>query len=116
MLWIHQNNRVLRFPRPVAQSDRITPDAVIGQFDFVSSTSAAVNATSLKNPAGLAIGPNGDFVRRRFGQQPGAGVASRRWKRSQCNSRVWAAEHVFPPLKPAGFQPQTLTAPQRRSR
>jgi sugar lactone lactonase YvrE len=55
------NNRVLRFPRPVAQTGQITPDAVIGQVDFTSSTSAAVNASSLSNPAGLAIGPNGDL-------------------------------------------------------
>ncbi len=55
------NNRVLRFPRPVAQSGRITPDAVIGQPNFTSSVSAAVNAASLKTPAGLAIGPNGDL-------------------------------------------------------
>lgn len=56
------NNRVLRFPRSaINQSGRITPDAVIGQSNFGSSTSALVSASSLKNPGGLAIGPNGDL-------------------------------------------------------
>ena len=45
------NNRVLRYPRPVSQSGRISPDAVIGQVDFTSSLSAAVSATSLNAPA-----------------------------------------------------------------
>jgi uncharacterized protein (TIGR03437 family) len=55
------NNRILRYPRPVSQTGRITPDAVIGQADFTSSTSAAVSSTSLNTPAGLALGPNGDL-------------------------------------------------------
>ena len=55
------NNRVLRYPRPVNQSGRISPDVVIGQTDFTSSLSAAVSATSLNGPSGLAIGPNGDL-------------------------------------------------------
>ena len=55
------NNRVLRYPRPVDQSGRITPNAVFGQADFASSISADVSAGSLHAPAGLAIGPNGDL-------------------------------------------------------
>ena len=55
------NNRVLRYPRPVNQSGRISPDAVIGQLDFSSSLSASVNATSLNSPGLLGIGPNGDL-------------------------------------------------------
>jgi uncharacterized protein (TIGR03437 family) len=55
------NNRVLRYPRPVNQTGRITPDAVIGQADFTSSTSAALSASSLRAPAGLAIGPDGNL-------------------------------------------------------
>ncbi len=55
------NNRVLRYPRPVDQSGRITPDAVIGQPGFTTSTYAAVGAASLHTPSGLAIGPNGDL-------------------------------------------------------
>jgi len=55
------NNRVLRFPRPVAQAGRITADAVIGQVDFASSVSAVVSASSLRNPRGVAFGPDGDL-------------------------------------------------------
>jgi uncharacterized protein (TIGR03437 family) len=55
------NNRVLRFPRPVNQSGRITPDALFGQADFTSSVSAAVNASSLHGPTGVAIGPDGNL-------------------------------------------------------
>src|SRR5262249_37961123 len=55
------NNRVLRYPRPVAQSGRITPDIVLGQFNFTTATSAAVSATSMNAPGGLALGPNGDL-------------------------------------------------------
>ena len=55
------NNRVLRFPRPTDQSGRILPDLVIGQVDFTTSTSAAVNAYSLRAPAGVGIGPDGNI-------------------------------------------------------
>lgn len=55
------NNRVLRFPRPVSQSGRISPDLVIGQPDFTSSAAALATASSLKSPAGLAIGPDGNL-------------------------------------------------------
>jgi uncharacterized protein (TIGR03437 family) len=55
------NNRVLRFPRPVNQNGRITPDAVIGQANFTTSTSASISASSLNSPGGVAIGPNGDL-------------------------------------------------------
>ncbi len=55
------NNRVLRFRRPVDQSGRITADLVIGQRDFLSSISAAVSASSLRSPSGVAVGPQGDL-------------------------------------------------------
>src|SRR5579863_10747985 len=55
------NNRVLRYQRPTAQQGRITPDAVIGQTTFTSSTSAVVSASSLSAPGGVAVGPNGDL-------------------------------------------------------
>jgi uncharacterized protein (TIGR03437 family) len=55
------NNRVLRYPRPVDQSGPITPDAALGQSDFTSSASAALNAASMHSPAGVAVGPNGDL-------------------------------------------------------
>ncbi len=55
------NNRVLRYPRPVDQSGRITPDAVIGQPNFTSATSAAISAASLRAPSAVAIDPDGDI-------------------------------------------------------
>jgi uncharacterized protein (TIGR03437 family) len=55
------NNRILRFPRPASQPAPIAPDAVIGQPDFTSSTSALVTASSLRAPGGLAFGPDGDL-------------------------------------------------------
>lgn len=56
------NNRVLRFPKPVQQSGRITADMVIGQPDFSSSDSAAISASTLHSPSGLAIGPDGNLL------------------------------------------------------
>jgi uncharacterized protein (TIGR03437 family) len=55
------NNRVLRYPRPVDQSGRITPDVVLGQPEFTSSSSAVVSAASFRAPGGLAFGPNGNL-------------------------------------------------------
>ena len=55
------NNRVLRYPRPVDQSGPITPDVVLGQTDFTSAASAALNAASMKAPSGVALGPNGNI-------------------------------------------------------
>jgi uncharacterized protein (TIGR03437 family) len=76
------NNRVLRFPRPAAQSGRITPDAVLGQPNFTSAASAAVNASSLNAPAGLAMGPDGSLFVADAGNHrvlqfpPGAGTGA----------------------------------------
>lgn len=107
----YQNNRVLRYPRPVSQSGRITPDAVIGQVDFMSSTSAGVNAASLKNPAGLAIGPNGDLFVADSGNNrviefpagSGNGASA---------LRVYGQPNMFSSVKPGQFSAQTLSAPQ----
>ena len=107
----YQNNRVLRFPRPVAQSGRITPDAVIGQFDFVSSTSAAVNATSLKNPAGLAIGPNGDLFVADSGNNRVLEFAAGAGNGASA-IRVYGQPNMFSAVKPSQVSAQTLTAPQ----
>jgi uncharacterized protein (TIGR03437 family) len=105
------NNRVLRFPRPVSQSGRIAPDAVIGQLDFTSSTSAAVNASSLNTPAGVAIGPNGDlFVADsgnhrvlEFAASPGTGAAA---------IRVYGQPGMTTGVKPVQMSAQTLSGPQ----
>src|SRR5262249_27344696 len=61
-LWVADagNNRLLRYPRPVDQPGRITPDTVLGQTDFTSSVSAAITASTLNTPSGVAIGPDGD--------------------------------------------------------
>jgi uncharacterized protein (TIGR03437 family) len=55
------NNRVLRYPRPVDQAAPVTPDAVLGQSDFTSAASAALNAASMHTPSGVALGPNGNI-------------------------------------------------------
>jgi uncharacterized protein (TIGR03437 family) len=55
------NNRVLRYPQPVSQTGRITPDIVIGQANFTSAISAEIGASSLRAPAAVAIGPDGDL-------------------------------------------------------
>jgi uncharacterized protein (TIGR03437 family) len=55
------NNRVLRYPRPISQTGRIRPDAVLGQPNFVSAVSAAVSASSLRAPAAVVIGPDGNL-------------------------------------------------------
>jgi uncharacterized protein (TIGR03437 family) len=105
------NNRVLRFPRPVSQSGRITPDAVIGQLDFTSSVSAAVNASSLSGPASVAIGPNGDlFVadngNSRVVEYPsGAGTGA-------SAVRVFGQPGMTTALRPTQVSPQTITSPQ----
>lgn len=53
------NHRVLRYRRPFEQSGRATPDLVIGQRDFQTANSAAVNSGSLREPGGIALGPDG---------------------------------------------------------
>jgi len=62
-LWVadSSNNRVLRYPHPVSQGGRITPDIVIGQTDFNSAASAGVSGSTLRTPTGLALGPDGNL-------------------------------------------------------
>ncbi len=106
-----RNNRVLRFPRPTAQQGRITPDAVIGQTNFTSSTFAVVSASSLNAPGGLAIGPNGDlFVADtgnnrvlEFQSNPGNGASA---------IRVYGQPNMNASGKPFQLSVQTLSAPQ----
>ena len=105
------NNRVLRYPRPVAQSGRITPDAVIGQADFTTADSALVSSVSLKTPSGVAIGPNGDlFVADNgnnrvleYGSGAGNGAAA---------IRVYGQPAMTSSIQPSHFSAQTLSAPQ----
>ena len=105
------NNRVLRFPRPVAQSGRITPDAVIGQINFTTATSAAVSASTLSAPGGLTIGSNGDlFVADagnnrvlEFPSGAGNGVSA---------IRVYGQAGFNSSSKPSQLGTQTLVGPQ----
>lgn len=105
------NNRVLRYPRPVAQSGRITPDAVLGQLDFTSSLSALVNGGTLNTPTGLAIGPNGDLFVADTGNNrvleyapgPGNGAVA---------IRVYGQPSMTSALNSGQPSAQTLNAPQ----
>jgi len=104
------NNRVLRFSRPVNQSGRIAPDAVLGQADFTSSVSAAVNGASLNGPAGLALGPNGDlFVADagnnrvlEFAANAGTGASA---------IRVFGQPSMTSAVRPSQVSAQTLANP-----
>lgn len=105
------NNRVLQFPRPVNQSGRITPNAVIGQANFTSATSASINASSLNGPGGLAIGPNGDLFVADSGNNRvlefpatlGQGTAA---------IRVYGQPSMTVASRPLQISAQTLASPQ----
>ena len=105
------NNRVLRFPRPVAQTGRITPDAVIGQPDFTTADSALVSAASLKAPSGVAIGPTGDLFVADSGNNrvleyaPGPAT----WAAA---IRVYGQPGMNSSVQPSQVSAQTLSAPQ----
>jgi uncharacterized protein (TIGR03437 family) len=53
------NNRVLRYPTPINQTGRITPDVVLGQPNFTSSATGVVSASSLTAPSAVAVAPGG---------------------------------------------------------
>ena len=105
------NNRVLGFPRPVAQQGRITPNAVIGQANFTSSVSAVVTASSLNTPGGVAVGPSSQlFVadtgnNRVLEYSPGAATGA-------SAVRVYGQPGMNSSLKPGVPGPQTLSNPQ----
>lgn len=105
------NNRVLRYPRPVDQKGRITPDAVIGQADFSSATSAVVTAASLNGPSGLAFGADGrlfvaDTGNNRVLEFPdGAGFGA-------AAVRIYGQPNAVSAVKPAQLSSQTLAGPR----
>jgi uncharacterized protein (TIGR03437 family) len=105
------NHRVLRFPRPVSQSGRISPDAVIGQVDFTSAASAAVNASSLNSPGGLALGPTGNLFVADAGNnrvlEYAAGAGS-----GATAIRVYGQPNMTTSSRQSQVSPQTLSAPQ----
>ena len=105
------NNRVLRYPRPVNQGGRISPDAVIGQTDFTSSASAAVTASSLKGPAGVAIAASGDLLVADAGNNRvlefGNGAAT-----GSAAIRVYGQPNMNTGVRSSQVSGQTLAAPQ----
>ncbi len=105
------NHRVLRYPRPVGQAGRITPDAVIGQADFTSSDSALVSAFSLKNPSGVAIAANGHLFVSDSGNnrvlEYAAGAGN-----SAAAIRVYGQPSMASSVKSSQVSAQTLSGPQ----
>jgi uncharacterized protein (TIGR03437 family) len=105
------NNRVLRFPRPVNQGGRIAPDAVIGQADFTSSLSAALNASSLKAPGAVAIGSNGDLFVVDSGNNRVLEFAAGTGNGASA-IRVYGQPNMNSAAKSSQPSAQTLTSPQ----
>ena len=105
------NNRVLRYPSPVTQPGRITPDLVLGQADFTSSASAAVTAASLRAPAGLALGTDGSLFVADSGNNRvlefAAGAVS-----GAAAVRVYGQATFTSSLAQGRLSAQTLTNPQ----
>jgi uncharacterized protein (TIGR03437 family) len=104
------NNRVLRFPRPVNQPGRITPDAVLGQSDFTSSTSAVVSASSLRRPFAVALGRDGTLFVADTGNHRvvefAAGAST-----GASAIRVYGQPNMFSAVLPAQASAQTLNSP-----
>jgi sugar lactone lactonase YvrE len=105
------NHRVLRFPRPVDQTGRVTPDAVIGQVDFTSSVSAVVSASSLRSPGALAFGPDGDLFVADTGNNRVLEFPAASGNPSTA-VRVYGQPNFTSSSAPAQSSAQTLTAPQ----
>jgi len=105
------NNRVLRYPRPVDQAGRITPDVVIGQSDFTSSASAAVSNASLRAPAGLALGPDGNLFVADAGNNRVLEFAAGSGTRAAA-IRVYGQPNFSSAIRPGQVSAQTLSAPQ----
>ena len=105
------NHRVLRYPRPVSQSGRIAPDVVLGQADFNSAGSAAINAASLKSPSGVIIGPDGDLFIADSGNNRvlefAAGVGNR-----AAAIRVYGQTDFLTGGAPSAVSAVTLASPQ----
>jgi uncharacterized protein (TIGR03437 family) len=105
------NNRLLIYPRPVAQQGRITPSVVLGQSGFTTSVSAAVSASSLSAPGGVAIGPNGDIFVADIGNnrvlEYAAGAVT-----GASAIRVYGQPNMNSSAKPGQPSTQTLSAPQ----
>jgi uncharacterized protein (TIGR03437 family) len=105
------NHRILRYPRPVSQAGRITPDAVIGQPDFTANLPAGASATSLNSPGGLTIGPNGNLFVADTGNNrvleyaAGAGYGA-------AAIRVYGQPAMLSSSRPTKVTAQTLASPR----
>ena len=60
-LWVAevQNHRVLRFDNAASKSSGDNADGVLGQSDYVTSTSTTTTQSSLRNPHGIAMDSDG---------------------------------------------------------
>jgi sugar lactone lactonase YvrE len=105
------NHRVLRFPRPVDQTGRITPAAVIGQLDFTSAISAVVSASSLRSPSAIAFGPDGDLFVADSGNNRVLEFATAGANQGAA-VRVYGQPNFTTSSAPAQSSAQTLTLPQ----
>ena len=105
------NNRVLHYPRPVSQSGRIMPDAVLGQPDFTTSTISAVSASSFVSPSGLALGPNGDLFVADTGNNRVVEFATGATTGAAA-IRVYGQADFTTAVAPVEVSAETLTAPQ----
>jgi len=105
------NNRVLRYPRPVSQGGRITPDAVIGQPDFTSSASAAVSGSTLNSPGGLALSSDGNLFVADTGNNRVLEYAAGAGNGASA-VRVYGQPSMFSGVRQSQVSPQTLWAPQ----
>jgi uncharacterized protein (TIGR03437 family) len=105
------NNRVLRYAQPARQSGRIAPDAVIGQADFTSSTSAVVSASSLRRPFAVALAPDGNLFVADTGNHRVLEFPARAGTGSSA-IRVYGQPNMSSSAAPAQVSAQTLAAPQ----
>ncbi len=104
------NNRVLRFPRPVAQTGIITADTVIGQPDFNTGAAGGVGAATLRSPSSVALGPDENIFVADTGNNrvleyaAGAGI-------NAAALRVYGQPNFASAVGPRAVSAQTLTQP-----
>jgi sugar lactone lactonase YvrE len=105
------NNRVLRYPKPVSQFGRVIAAVVLDQMDFTSATSAAVNASSLRTPSAVTLGPDGNIFVADSGNSRILEFPAQAATGSPA-IRVYGQPNMFTATTPAQLSAQTLTGPQ----